>query len=600
MRKYLLTAITVVLCLTALVPVAQAQGTASLSLSGKYNGGDSGYDSMPFVVALADASGILGNDPVYEAPPAQQILAKTDGTATRGSYSLTLPAKPTGRALKDSPNVLAFDVRLMSDAGKHGYLMPNEDIVSSSLKLDVDYTPQGGRLLLWAPDASEHFGMDSAFPAVVLPSGWSVLELDSRQIVPLTAVDLYPTDFAQTIDYQQLSCAVLIPTFLDRVQKYYPFTDLKHIDWTALRAKLIPESKTAQTNADCQRIIREFGNAIPDGHVDFSLPALLGDWAGSAGLTLAPTSEGKIVVYLVRPLSAANLAGIKPGAEISAWDGLPIDQALTKVTLQSLNSGTAHGLLNVRLQLLPRGPLGSQVKVTFQNPGEPATTATLIRDLPQPIRSGKAPITVQNHKLPSGDGYFRISGFSDGRLVDQFDTVIDQLIQENAPAIILDIRSNPGGWSQVSDALAGRFFERAFLVGTTVANGNRTIAEELANPRPPIYKGCVLILVDVNSASAADIFSYTFKASQRGLIVGHTPSAGMAGTPSGGMYNLPGGAFIQVPTGGLIDATGKTIVEGVGTVPDILVPQTVQSLLSPDDDVLAAAEAAVSSCKVNQ
>jgi C-terminal processing protease CtpA/Prc len=50
---------------------------------------------------------------------------------------------------------------------------------------------------------------------------------------------------------------------------------------------------------------------------------------------------------------------------------------------------------------------------------------------------------------------------------------------------------------------------------------------------------------------------------------------------------------IQVPTGGFVDENGKIAVEGTGVVPDLLVPATVESLLSPDDEVLIGAEQAL-------
>jgi C-terminal processing protease CtpA/Prc len=285
---------------------------------------------------------------------------------------------------------------------------------------------------------------------------------------------------------------------------------------------------------------------------------------------------------------------------ITQWDGQPIDTVLKNILLQYANSGTAAGLLNIQLSLVSRGMLGSTVQITYQNPGGAVATTTLTRDTPQRVDSNKTPINAPNNKLPSGIGYIRINNFEDGGITNIVDPEIDQLIKDNVPAIILDVRTNPGGFSQVSDAITGRFFDKPYLVGKELSSKGEVVELEEANPRPPIYKGCVMVLVDVTTSSSGDIFAYTFKASQRGLIIGHTASAGMAGTVSGGMYTLPNNGYIQVPTGGLVDQNGKYIIEGVGAVPDITVPQTIQSLVSPDDDVLAAAQSAVASCKPPQ
>jgi carboxyl-terminal processing protease len=346
----------------------------------------------------------------------------------------------------------------------------------------------------------------------------------------------------------------------------------------------------AKTQADCERIIRDFGNAIPDGHVDFQLPALSDEMAGALGIRLDATSDNQVVVTLVRPGSPAAGAGIQPGAIITQWDGQPIDKALNALVLQVANSSTPHGLLHLKLSQLPFGPLGSQVTITFQNKGQQPTTATLTRVPPQRASSsGKEQPNVQDNKLPSGIGYIRIADFMDAPKLADLDRAVDALIKDNVPGIIIDVRSNPGGFSQLSDAMASRFFEKGFIIGKEYTPDGRFVYLMEIYPRPPAYTGPLAILVDVDTASAADLFAYTFKVSQRALIVGNAPSAGMAGTVSGGQYRLPGRAFIQVPTGSFTDANGKLAVEGEGVVPDVKVPVTVDSLLSPKDDVLDAA-----------
>ena len=49
-----------------------------------------------------------------------------------------------------------------------------------------------------------------------------------------------------------------------------------------------------------------------------------------------------------------------------------------------------------------------------------------------------------------------------------------------------------------------------------------------------------------------------------------------------------------MPTGRPTDpATGETVLEGVGVPPDVRVPLTRESVLSPEDEVLEAAEQAL-------
>ncbi len=603
--------------LLILLPVgllpAQAQDSTPHQLSGSFHVGDAGYDTVPLLVGLIDASPYFGNAPVTLPAKDKQVIGAYTGQAGDGKYTLTLPDKPagqpfdviTGGTAKSQSGLYIFDVRLMSDVGERGYMVPNEDNIASSLKISIDVKVEGGTLLAWTADDKEQFPSDSGpdgklftadDPQMTLPAGWSLINLDSKPFKvtrdPAPTLNLITTELGANIDYSSLSCDVLIPTFLDRVQQTYPFTDLHKIDWAALRARLIPASKTAQTQQDCEKVIRDFGNAIPDGHVDFLLPALRDEVAGSLGIILTPLTDGRIGVSVLRTNGPADKAGIKVGAIITTWDGKPMADALKSVVLQSANASTPHALLNLQLSNITRGPLGSTVQVAYQNPDGTSATASLTRDTPQRV-SGMAPPDVQNNKLASGIGYIRIDSFEDIRTQHAFDDAVTSLINQKVNGIIIDIRGNPGGFSQMADAMESRFFDKSMLTGREFTPDGRLTFQTQIDPRQPVYTGPLAILVDVNTSSAGDFFAYAFKSTGRAQIVGNTPTSGMAGTVSGGEYYLPDNAFIQVPTGASLDDKNQIEIEGQGVAPDILVPVTVESLVSGQDTVLKAAETAL-------
>src|SRR5215813_7381426 len=145
-----------VLVLLSVAASANAQQTAGLKLSGAFNGGSKAYNTMPIVAALTDASGYFGKDPDYIPAQANQILAQTTGVATQGTYTVQLPDHPaSGRPFNGNANLQIFDVRLMSDAAHRGYQVPNEDIIASTLRLDVDINVLGGTLLVWAANGDQ-------------------------------------------------------------------------------------------------------------------------------------------------------------------------------------------------------------------------------------------------------------------------------------------------------------------------------------------------------------------------------------------------------------------------------------------------------------
>ncbi len=619
-RILMLVGIVVILIVGIFLGVRMLNGQGN-TVSGSFSVAYPGYNTVPLVVGLNDATGYFKGDPITLPQKDKQVLGTYQGNSSSGTYVLTLPQQPEGNPFDltggNNPGtaVHIYEVRLMSDVASRHYMAPNEDPIASSLKISVDLRVQGGKMLVWAADDKQTFptgyGPDKTLftaddPRGPIPAGWSLVDLDSTPFkvssIGSGDLNLITTGIGDVVDYSTLSCDKLIPTFLDRVQQNYPFTQLHHIDWTALRAKLIPESQAAKTDADCERIIREFGNAIPDGHVDFHLPLLISEWqAANVGLRLASTSDKQVVVTAIAQGGPADQAGIKLGAAITGWDGKPIEQAIQDEVLQYADSGTDWGLRDLKLRLLPFGAANTSVAVTFQNPGSTTPEQSTLQRLPNLAINGIDMETpaVHDNKLDSGVGYLVIHNFVDESNLTGFDQALDGLIASKTPGLIIDVRNNPGGLSQESDAMASRFFDNGFVVGRTFASDGRLLYEDRVDPRPTIYEGCVAVLVNLNTASSGDIFAYTMKSSGRAIIVGNTPSAGMAGSVSGGEYDLPDGASIQVPTSNFVDANNQVIVEGQGVAPDVSVPVTVDSLLSPKDEVLDAAVKAVSTCVNN-
>ncbi|NUM49078.1 MAG: peptidase S41, partial [Anaerolineales bacterium] len=97
------------------------------------------------------------------------------------------------------------------------------------------------------------------------------------------------------------------------------------------------------------------------------------------------------------------------------------------------------------------------------------------------------------------------------------------------------------------------------------------------------------VLVGPNCVSACEAFGYMLQREGRAVVVGHTPSAGAFGEVGQGQYDLPGDYSMQFPTGRTFTPEGALLLEGVGVLPDIVVPVTYESALGRVDAVLDAA-----------
>lgn len=162
-----------------------------------------------------------------------------------------------------------------------------------------------------------------------------------------------------------------------------------------------------------------------------------------------------------------------------------------------------------------------------------------------------------------------------------------------APAVILDLRGNPGGAVGMIAGVAGHFSDTTWNLGTMYGRGSKLTLR--ANPRlvdatgtrQPVIAAPLAILIDAFTASSSEFFAAGMQALGRAQVFGE-PSAGQA-LPAA-MLRLPNGDVLMHPIADHEDASGRR-VEGTGVVPDVLTPLTRSELLAGRDVALDAARA---------
>jgi carboxyl-terminal processing protease len=163
-------------------------------------------------------------------------------------------------------------------------------------------------------------------------------------------------------------------------------------------------------------------------------------------------------------------------------------------------------------------------------------------------------------RLTDGIGYIRFSGFLP-MVLDSVLQAIDDL--HDAPALIIDLRGNPGGVYQVRTAIASQLVgQRKLFMRYQQRDG---LQEAYLDPVPDAYQGQVVILVDEFSWSSSEEFAGSLQALGRATIVGsQTPGRCLVQeiTP------LPKGALLIYPSAQSQTPDGR-VLEDNGVVPDI-------------------------------
>ena len=232
---------------------------------------------------------------------------------------------------------------------------------------------------------------------------------------------------------------------------------------------------------------------------------------------------------------------------------------------------------------LIRGKRGTSVVLKVRQPNTPeagARTVTIVRDVIQQEESGvtQRVIEVQRPNIdatPKRIGVLEIPSFylnyrarrngEDYRSVSiDTENAIKALNKQNIDGLVVDLRNDPGGSLDEVAKMLGLFIKQGPLVQIRDNRGNIQVYRDDDGGKQ-LYDGKMVVITNLASASASEIFAAAIQDYGRGLVVGSTTTG-------------KGSAQIQLDTLALGSATltqrkfyrvtgGST--QNKGVVPDV-------------------------------
>ena len=219
-----------------------------------------------------------------------------------------------------------------------------------------------------------------------------------------------------------------------------------------------------------------------------------------------------------------------------------------------------------------KGPEGTQVKVTVIRDGESDPVELLITRAQITIE------TIEYEMLDHNIGYILISSF-DEPTPKQFKEAITDLQKQGMEGLIIDLRDNPGGLLSAVVEMLDYILPKGMIVYTEDKYGNR---DEYKGTDKDVLELPMAVVINGNSASAAEIFAAAMQDYEAATIVG-TTSFGKGIVQS--ILPITDGTAVKVTVARYFTPKGVCIHE-VGVVPDMeveLKEELKQMVVIPHD-----------------
>ena len=256
------------------------------------------------------------------------------------------------------------------------------------------------------------------------------------------------------------------------------------------------------------------------------------------GALCSINESGGVMVLDAFEDGPAYKAGVRDGDVVIKVDD-------TDITGMDLSSAVA----------LIKGDKGTQVNLTIVR-DDKTYVFSIIRD--EIITK-----TVDYKMMENSIGYIQISQF-DEVTTEQFKEALTDLNNQGLKGLIVDIRSNPGGLLNVVVDIVDDIIPKGLIVYTDDVNGNR---KEYNGSSDNEITVPMAVLVDGNSASAAEIFAGAVQDYGKGKIIGtQTFGKGIVQT----IQPLTDGSAIKYTIAQYYTPKGQ-VIQGNGVTPNMVV-----------------------------
>ena len=397
------------------------------------------------------------------------------------------------------------------------------------------------------------------------------------------SVSLFAQGMSSTDSYR---VRAMLQSAYEAVKRHYYDAKFHGLDWEARYREYQKKIEAAPSLNAGVTIVAAFLEGLKDSHTFFSPPPR--PYQIDYGYRIAMVGPDAYVTR-VRPETDAE-AKVKPGDRILGVNG----NAISRESLASMEYyfNVLSPQQNVRLTV--RDPAGQQRDVTV---AAKVKTGRQVRDLTGAdggmdfadlVRDEEASDHLLRHRYHEDQNVliWKMPIFNlENAEVDR----IFGLARKKA-ALIIDMRGNPGGLVDTLRRMVSNAFDRDVQIAERVSRrGKEQVSARTRGSNA--FPGKLIVLVDSQSGSAAEVFARVLQLEERGRVLGDR-SAGAVMESRQYPFGVESGTVVifgvSVTSADLLMKDGKSI-EHVGVTPDEVVLPTAADLAAGRDPVLARA-----------
>ena len=382
-----------------------------------------------------------------------------------------------------------------------------------------------------------------------------------------------PAPFAARVEVDRAALrAQVFDEAWRELDQWFADPDFHGQDWKALHDRYRPLALSAAARPDFEDAINLMLGELNASHMGFRPPRRERQGrTGELGIEVEPAADGRgVVITEVLPDTPASRvdAHLTVGERILSVNGKeigPRDNFFAELT----------DMQGRRVVLRVEGKSGERDVVVTAINLEQGREARYQRWVKQR--------RVIVEKLSEGKlGYIHIQGMDQPSLED-FERDL-YAAAHGKQGLLIDVRNNGGGWT--TDYLMAILSVKRHA-WTLPRDGDPKIkAYPTAERLPlPAWTRPAAVLCDEASYSNAEIFSWAFKTTKRGPLVGMPTFGAVMST---GAARLADGSSVRLPSRAWFVAGSGIDEENNGCVPDFVVEQPPGLDLSPDSDAQLA------------